>query len=40
MLFIGNNATCESAGVPIGDDPMPCEGPVGDDVDLESRMDF
>lgn len=32
MLLIGYNAT-------TGNHPAPCEGPVGDDIDLESHKD-
>lgn len=40
MLFIDNNATAERVRVPMGNDPMLCKGPIGDDIDLENRTDF
>lgn len=40
MLLIGNSATSKSAWVPTSDEAMPCEGPVGNDVDLESHTNL
>lgn len=40
MLFINSSVAGEYTWVPRGDDPMPCEGPAGSDVDLESRTNL
>lgn len=39
-LFIDNSATKENAWAPTGDNPIPYEGPMPDDLDQDTHTEF